>query len=50
MSTVAVEPAVNVNDETDGVTVGPLTAGITDTVYVTSDVETEVIVIVKLLV
>jgi hypothetical protein len=49
-STVAVAPAATVNVETEGVIVGPALAASTDMEYVTALVETEVIVMVKLLV
>ncbi len=45
---VPVPPAVTVSEETDEVTVGPATAGTTEIVYVTDEVETDVTVRVKL--
>jgi hypothetical protein len=46
--TVPVPPAVTVSDVTDELMVGPATAGTTEIVYVTVEVETEVTVRSKL--
>lgn len=46
--TVLVPPASTVTEVSDAVMSGPVIAGATETVYVTVEVETEVIVSVKL--
>jgi hypothetical protein len=46
--TVPVAPAANVSEVTDGVMLGPATAGATAIEYVTVDVETDVTVMSKL--